>query len=726
MVVCIFVACLAFVLAMGKANGVTSELYQPLAATTQLGLLGAHFIPASRMIDCTTVGIPDCNLSADRPLYTTVSPNNGSAEDIQTAVYAAPKGSVFVLNSAAYILRCACTVCYGKSDERGEGVLCRSGPDQTIMQYEVGQNLFNAGKTFSRFSRVSFGDITVKNNKLANEIAPAKVSGITGARTYRTTTQTNSSESYGISMGGDPYLKSQTVPDSLHPSAKPERFGNDPWPLTDPVAATKVNLTVTQACYINLNLRSGSTFKPSFCYRETHPPNTHTNLSATAVFSGQIGVPWRASTDDSGVAGYNIYRDDVKVSTSATNSHGGTGVSPDTTNYTVSTYDAPGNESQLRSGPAAVREQQTRNVDCGYSSNVQRALNSAASGTTVSCISAGSYTWSSVVTIPSTKNITLDGNGATVSGSLSIPNSAHFQARVTNFRFTSSGAISTGNGITNLPWRIDHCTFTGSGTLINVNTGPGLVDHSTFSGLAVAQETIHIWGWGAGSTAGWTNADLPGSYMAFYLEDNTFVGAQGNSTSAFQTYYGGRVVARYNNITSSMFDVHGNTFYSGRWWEIYNNKWWGSSPTICLRGGSGVIFGNAGSGNVFFTEEKAVGTDQVGRGANFALYPAYAWDNGSFSLNLNSNGCAPALPGIIRLNTDVYYPSSGTSLPGSCSVGQGFWKTDEGGDWDTTHGGANDGLLYKCTATDTWTPYYTPFTYPYPLDANGMPNSNGH
>jgi hypothetical protein len=25
------------------------------------------------------------------------------------------------------------------------------------------------------------------------------------------------------------------------------------------------------------------------------------------------------------------------------------------------------------------------------------------------------------------------------------------------------------------------------------------------------------------------------------------------------------------------------------------------------------------------------------------------------------------------------------------------------------------GLLYKCTATDTWTLYYTPYTYPHPL-----------
>jgi hypothetical protein len=25
------------------------------------------------------------------------------------------------------------------------------------------------------------------------------------------------------------------------------------------------------------------------------------------------------------------------------------------------------------------------------------------------------------------------------------------------------------------------------------------------------------------------------------------------------------------------------------------------------------------------------------------------------------------------------------------------------------------GALYKCTATNTWTSYYTPYTYPHPL-----------
>ena len=355
-------------------------------------------------------------------------------------------------------------------------------------------------------------------------------------------------------------------------------------------------------------------------------------------------------------------------------------------------------------------------INCSSSSNVQAAINSASDGDTLQCNATASYSWNSTVTLPTTKTITLDGNGSTISGSggISIGSGATHSGRVTNFTFTSTSAIGTGDGITNTPWRIDHCTFTGSGTVIDVGNGPGLIDHCTFSGLDIAQETVHIWGWGAGSKTGWTNSLTPGSGNAVYFEDNTVTGAQGNSTCLFQTYYGGRVVARYNKVDRAMFDVHGNTPYSGRWWEFYKNTFTGSSA-MCLRGGSGVIFGNTGTGTIFFTEEVASGGDQVGRGQNFDLFPAYVWNNDKYSYAYNSVGCAPPAGNYILQNRDVYVASSGTNLPSACTPGQSYWKTDAGGNWDTTNQTENDGQLYKCTSTNIWTAYYTPYPYPHPL-----------
>jgi len=65
----------------------------------------------------------------------------------------------------------------------------------------------------------------------------------------------------------------------------------------------------------------------------------------------------------------------------------------------------------------------------------------------------------------------------------------------------------------------------------------------------------------------------------------------------------------------------------------------------------------------------------------------------------------------------------GTVLPASCTTNTAFWKTDAGGNWDTTHGGANDGALYKCMSPNTWTLYYVPYTYPHPLQGGSTPGT---
>lgn len=48
--------------------------------------------------------------------------------------------------------------------------------------------------------------------------------------------------------------------------------------------------------------------------------------------------------------------------------------------------------------------------------------------------------------------------------------------------------------------------------------------------------------------------------------------------------------------------------------------------------------------------------------------------------------------------------------------GVGYWATDRGR-WNGKNKGVNarDGTLYICTATNTWTQWYTPYQYPHPL-----------
>ena len=84
---------------------------------------------------------------------------------------------------------------------------------------------------------------------------------------------------------------------------------------------------------------------------DTEAPSIPQNLSATGVSDDQIDLTWDASTDNVGVTGYNIYRDNLLVDTSPTNAYSDTGLAIETEYaYEVSAFDAAANES-ARSDP---------------------------------------------------------------------------------------------------------------------------------------------------------------------------------------------------------------------------------------------------------------------------------------------------------------------------------------------------------------------------------------
>jgi chitodextrinase len=79
---------------------------------------------------------------------------------------------------------------------------------------------------------------------------------------------------------------------------------------------------------------------------DVQAPSVPANLTATAISSSQIGLSWSAGTDNVGVTGYRLYRDGVQVADVAVTSYSDTGLSAARTyGYTVSAYDAAGNES---------------------------------------------------------------------------------------------------------------------------------------------------------------------------------------------------------------------------------------------------------------------------------------------------------------------------------------------------------------------------------------------
>jgi len=153
---------------------------------------------------------------------------------------------------------------------------------------------------------------------------------------------------------------------------------------------------------------------------------------------------------------------------------------------------------------------------------------------------------------------------------------------------------------------------------------------------------------------------------------------------------------------------------------------------------------------------------QPGRDGNATLKPIYDFENrytvGGSLVNiaiesgtwtgLQAN-CADTDSGRINChfqkNRDIYQQTGsftgasgmgvGTlaSRPSTCTPtpealdsgngGVGYWATDQGS-WNQSSSnprGVNvsgaDGVLYRCSATDTWTVAYTPYTYPHPYQS---------
>ncbi|XID95592.1 carbohydrate binding domain-containing protein [Paenibacillaceae bacterium WGS1546] len=80
---------------------------------------------------------------------------------------------------------------------------------------------------------------------------------------------------------------------------------------------------------------------------DTTPPTAPTDLSVSAKTDNSVSLTWTASTDNVGVAGYEIYRDGGKVGESAVASYTDNGLSPDTEyTYTVRAFDAARNYSE--------------------------------------------------------------------------------------------------------------------------------------------------------------------------------------------------------------------------------------------------------------------------------------------------------------------------------------------------------------------------------------------
>lgn len=160
--------------------------------------------------------------------------------------------------------------------------------------------------------------------------------------------------------------------------------------------------------------------------------------------------------------------------------------------------------------------------------------------------------------------------------------------------------------------------------------------------------------------------------------------------------------------------------------------------------------------------------DQAGRTPGQTLTPLYQVNNNGRSYFASYNGCggqgvtngtcSPLVAGGLSVSTwisadrEFYNAASGVQTnatnpfngttgagwgtlanrPTTCTTGVGYLATDQGS-WNTSSSnpfGVNQngasGVFFTCTATNTWSTYYTPYVYPNPMQGvyrTGIPTT---
>jgi PKD repeat protein len=423
--------------------------------------------------------------------------------------------------------------------------------------------------------------------------------------------------------------------------------------------------------------------------------------------------------------------------------------------YWVNLIITKGTNSHSTSQLITVRQPGTITAASPSYADVKAAVDSAVSGDTV-IVPAGSATWNSQLVI--TKGIYLIG-----AGMANTVIASNYSVSSYNYLWDNSFLITylPANPSLNEPFRISgltiDCASQCFGIMLHNTTITPInkvrVDHTkilnprdkrpaciqgAIYGVADNNEWHGFYMEHFHPDAAWKTLTFDfGTADNFYLEDNLFVGSGDVMTPASAA--GTRWCYRYNTFDGSAmtnnlmphFDAHGNAAWSGVMGvEIYGN-------TTILPSGRGTIYFDQRGGKALVYNNNVTGQSATGQfreeyldslyspatgpgGQPQHISDSYWWNNRLNSSTKITTRVTQTLDyggtiGIVPRENVHFWQEQGSfdgtvgigvgprsARPVTCTKGVGYWATDEG-------------RLYRATATNTWTLYYTPYTYPHPL-----------
>ena len=390
--------------------------------------------------------------------------------------------------------------------------------------------------------------------------------------------------------------------------------------------------------------------------------------------------------------------------------------------------------------------------DASYSA-VSNAIAGASAGDTVKLPINLSATWTNTLVIG--KSITTDGNGSTISGSLTGDGllcitgfSSTNLTRITGFQFDlvdSNGCGVVVRDVTLGSLRIDHNAFVKGNIPIDVGGSKGVIDHNSFSnGVSGIYYTA---GTRAQADASWVSM-AAGTGDALFIEDNLFAidtnYPNAGHNTCIDTYNGGKLVVRYNSFiatnvlgTFTIFSpglTHGNAV--GYWEgdsgarrgqsvvEIYNNHADAKrlDHFFVFRGSANLVYSNharsaTSTPGMYCYEEEAYNFSPVRTNwpAEDQVHNTFLWDNTMLlnsTTNANYFSVATTSTNFIQLNRDYFLHA-----PQATGGSEYFTGTNGAAGTFPTDGATYPTLgTMAFTATGTNAYYgYQPYTYPHPL-----------